>query len=110
MVKLFNIYFVSSLLLLGCASTSPIIPSKVITEPKKVEIAVATPCPVPPVIDRPQLSLSTLNNTSTPEDIIKSYAASIKALQGYALQLESILNTYRSTDKSNINKQYILDN
>jgi hypothetical protein len=65
------------------------------TLPPTVEVPVAIPCPAPPVIARPHLSLGTLRPDSPPAEVIRAYAESLEAVAGYAEQLETVLEGYR---------------
>lgn len=70
-----------SLMITGCATTTPTI--------------ITAECPSPPQIERPKMQVLELNETSTPGDVIMSHRVDIKALQGYAEQLEELLEAYR---------------
>ena len=64
--------------------------------PRTVEVPVAVPCPVPPEISRPRLTVGLLRSDSAPAEVVRAYAASMEALAGYAERLEAILDGYRS--------------
>ena len=71
-------------LLVGCGSV-PI-------APKVVEVPVPVECPKPAKPERPVLPITTLQAEDSPGLVIKAYAASVKALQGYAESLEELLH------------------
>lgn len=73
-------------LLAGCAAHQ---------QAARIEIPIAAPCPVPPVIARPALPIAQLNEQSTPDQVARAYAATVEILMGYARQLETLLNGYR---------------
>lgn len=75
------------LILAGCATTPHAVTAT---------LPVAVPCPPPPVITRPALPLAQLTATSTPDAVMRAYVASVTLLQGYARQLERLLDGYRS--------------
>ncbi|MFZ5658763.1 MAG: hypothetical protein ACOY5C_02775 [Pseudomonadota bacterium] len=60
-----------------------------------VEMPVPVPCPPPPVLARPALPIADLQPDSPPAAVLRAYTASIKALAGYATELETLLNGYR---------------
>jgi len=65
--------------------------------PKTVEVPIATPCPAPPAVKRPDLPLlAELKPNSPPNEVIKAYAVSLEELAGYATLLENYLNAYRT--------------
>jgi len=72
-------------------------PMRVKTEVVYVDKAVPIEVPPPPTVERPKLVVWEL----TPEqeqdigELVKAYKISIKQLQGYAEQLERILDGYR---------------
>lgn len=53
-------------------------------------------CPAPPKIERPALPIETLTDVDNqnPGLVAKKYKATIKALQGYSVELEEILKSY----------------
>ena len=65
--------------------------------PKKViraEIPVAAEAPQPPKVTRPELPIATINEATVDEEVIRLYAATVAALQGYAAYLECLLRGY----------------
>lgn len=76
-------------LLSGCASSLP----------RTVEVPIAVPCPAPPEIARPRLTIGKLKPESSPAEVERAYAESLEAIAGYAKQLEKILNGYRSDNR-----------
>lgn len=73
------------LALSGCATQ---------TRTVRVEIPVAAECPAPPGIARPYLPSADLA-TENPGDVIRACVGTVEALQGYAMELEAIVNGYR---------------
>lgn len=73
-----------ALILTGCS-----------TLPPTVEVPVAVPCPAPPQVARPRLTIRNLRPDSPPAEVIRAYAESLEAVTGYAEQLETILDGYR---------------
>lgn len=65
------------------------------TLPATVDIPVAVPCPAPPVIARPRLTVHDLRPDSSPAEVIRAYAESLEAIAGYAESLEEVLDGYR---------------
>lgn len=65
------------------------------TLPPTVEVPIAVPCPPPPVIQRPRLSISNLTPGLPPAEVKRMYAESLEQLGGYAEYLEQLLNGYR---------------
>lgn len=79
-------------LIAGCASQE----KKV--EIQKVNIPVNY-CPKPPDVNRPYLPLYSISDQDTPGDIVLKYEASIKALQMYAVDLETVIDFYKKNAK-----------
>ncbi len=77
-----------SLALLACHRT-----------PQTVLVPVAVPCPPPPKVQRPRLPIVDLKPGDSPDLIQKALLASIQLLQGYAQQLETILDGYNPEPK-----------
>ena len=75
---------------MGCGTT---------TEVRTETVPVLTPVPVQPPsapeIDRPVLPLASIDSTSTPDEVMRAYIASVVLLQGYARALEAQLQPYR---------------
>lgn len=76
--------------LAGCASSPP----------AEVRIPVPVQAPQPPEVSRPHLPIADLKKGDPPPLVERAYAASVKALQGYAGQLEQIIDGYRSPQKN----------
>lgn len=72
-------------LLAGCCSAPQV---KYVTEKM----------PEPPALTRPELDVDNLKPGDTPDVVIQAHRVSIKKLQGYSMQLETIINGYRSTE------------
>jgi hypothetical protein len=51
-------------------------------------------CPKPPVINRPNLAIDTITDKDTDGDVVVKYEATIKALQDYSKNLETIVDSY----------------
>lgn len=56
---------------------------------------VTAACPEPPVTARPRLSVLELKLGDSPDSVLRSHRTDIKALQGYAIELETLLDAYR---------------
>lgn len=93
---------VLALTLTGCGTvagvTGHITPSK--CDPVYVKVPVPINPPQPPVVQRPALAIYQLSSADSknPAKVAKAYKATIKSLQGYASQLEIILNGYRNAN------------
>jgi len=72
-------------LLAGCAAP----------DPRIVEIPVAAEVPEPPVIERPRLPLEDLTPDAKPDEVMRSYRATVEVLMQYARDLETALDAYR---------------
>ena len=77
---------VNTMLLTACA-TCP--------APKEVEIPVPVANPNPQIPQKPSLPIAKLKPNSSPDAVIKAYAASVELLQGYSNQLITILHSYQ---------------
>ena len=53
--------------------------------------------PEPPQVTRPELDVDNLKEGDGPDRVIQAHRVSIKKLQGYSIELETIINGYRST-------------
>ena len=82
-----------TLTLAGCQCPKPTTVVQTVT----VKVPVMEPYPEPPVISRPNLLVYQLTpaDASDPDKIVKYYKATIKQLQGYSTQLETIIDGYR---------------
>ena len=65
---------VISFLLSACATQT-------VPEPKIVQVPVAVPCQRPDLPAKPELALSKISPTSSSADVVRAYAASLKACQ-----------------------------
>ena len=65
-------------LLSGCTTTSYI-----------------TVCPEPPLVTRPDLEVQYLKEGDGPDRVIEAHRTTIKQLQGYSVELETILQGYK---------------
>lgn len=83
-------YLILVLFLTGCCTT------EYIDRPVEVKVPVIVPHPEPPVVNEPELPISKLDKESTPNEVAKAYAISIKLLKGYGDQLQTIINSYRN--------------
>ena len=79
-----GVLLIAAALLAGCAST----PRETV---RRVEVPVAVPCPAPAAPPRPHLPLADLPQDATAADIARATAASLEALTGYAVALETLL-------------------
>lgn len=68
---------------------------RVRTEVQEVYVPIVH-CPAPPVIERPELPIHNMTpeQQKHPGEVVKHYKATVKDLQGYAQQLERILEEY----------------
>jgi len=73
------------LLLAGCATPRETI--------RRVEIPVAVPCPAPALPPRPHIPLADLPPDATDADIARATAASLEAFFGYAVALETLIDS-----------------
>lgn len=82
--------------LVGCNTTPPKVIERTVTV--EVKVPVATPIPEPKEVARPQLMIFELRSAdeANPGKVIQYYQASIKQLQGYAVELETIIDGYRN--------------
>ena len=62
----------------------------------QVNVPVAVPCPEPPQIYWPDLSVKRLTKESTDSQVVKAYAADWWFLQGRLAEALGILNGYRT--------------
>jgi hypothetical protein len=87
------ILWMASTVLAGCAR-----PAQTVHQPPPqiVQVPVAVPCPAPAPTVRPHLAVADLPTDADPATIMRAYAASLMALQGYARELEALLDTYRT--------------
>lgn len=69
------------------------------TQPTPVPRAVLVACPPPPVVHRPHLPIHGLRPGATPDEVALAYAQSIRLLQAYALELETLLDAHRPPRK-----------
>lgn len=81
-------YLLLALLMLSGCSTMGV--------PVQVDVPVMAPPPALPKIERPVLPIDQLVPGSDPGRVMRSYAATVMILQGYARQLEVILDGYRN--------------
>jgi hypothetical protein len=96
-----------AVLLTGCASVGGgqnVVPTRVDTVEVKVQVMV--PIPAPPVTARPALVIFDLKEADKkdPGKVALAYQATIKQLQGYALQLETVVESYRKLSKEKPNE------
>lgn len=71
------------LLLSGCAALKP------------QTVYITAPVTPPPVIERPVLEITKLKDGDEPALVVQAHRITIKQLQGYATQLEKLLDAYR---------------
>lgn len=81
----------------GCVSE----PIKINTDVKEIYVPVIY-SPAPPVIKRPELPIHSMTETELTEDgtVVKYYKATVKALMGYAKELENALDEYDKINKA----------
>lgn len=80
-------YLLIALLMLPGCSTMGV--------PVQVDVPVIASNPPPPKIERPALPIEQLHAGSDPGLVMRSYVATVIILQGYATQLEEMLDGYR---------------
>ena len=83
-MKRLGLIMVVALTLCGCAHTTP------------APVIITAPCPSPPIVTRPHLPAADLTANSSPADVMRALIASQQLLQGYAAELETILDGYRT--------------
>lgn len=76
-------------LVAGCGTTT-----EVRTETVPVLTPVPVQAPAPDVPDRPVLPITQVDSAASHDAVIRAYVASIVLLQGYAEQLERLLDAY----------------
>jgi hypothetical protein len=79
----------------GCAATP-----QPVQLPETVLVPVPASCPVPNIPQRPRLPLADLPTDAQPDAVARAYAETVETLQGYARQLEALLEAY-NPEKSN---------
>ena len=96
----------SSLVLVGCSCKEDTIR----TEVQKQYVDVLY-CPAPPEISRPVLPIHTITPEEKQNDgeIAKHYKATVKTLQGYAIELESIVDKQKEINKAYEDKKKELE-
>ena len=74
---------------------------KIKKEVQKVSVPILY-CPAPPKIERPKLPIHQMTKEDLQKDgeVAKRYKATVKALIGYAKELESSLNEYNEINKA----------
>ena len=65
----------------------------------QVRTEYITSCPVPPVIERPDLDVLNLKDGDGPDVVIQAHRVTIKKLQKWGLEEETVLNGYRKDTK-----------
>lgn len=91
MVKLRISMVVAALALVGCAAQD----CKPTTDVVKADVIVPDKAPQPPAVSRPALPIAQITGQTSDSDTIKLYTATVRLLQGYATELETILDGYR---------------
>lgn len=61
----------------------------------KTRVEYITVCPEPPFIERPELDVLSLKEGDTPDTVIQAHRITIKKLQKWGLEEETILDGYR---------------
>lgn len=61
----------------------------------KTKVEYITVCPEPPFIERPELEVLNLKEGDTPDTVIQAHRITIKKLQKWGLEEETILDGYR---------------
>lgn len=76
-------------ILSGCAT------EKIVYVPKEVKIMVPVAAPQPPTFDVPAMPIADLNDSSTPDVVIKAYVATVQLLKDMVKERDRALNIYR---------------
>lgn len=81
--------------LAGCKSADPV------RRPPPVEVTVPVPTPTPALAipERPALPLARVDSSASPRRVTRAYVRSVMLLQGYARQLETLLNAYQDSTR-----------
>jgi hypothetical protein len=81
--------------LTDCKSSDPA------RRPPPIEVTVPVPTPAPsiPVPERPALPIAGIDSTASPRRVAKTYARSVILLQGYARQLETLVQAYQDSTR-----------
>ena len=90
------------LILVLCSLTAcDYLPKKADKIPDEVKIIVPQECPIPELPAKPKLPIFDLKESDIkdPGKVAKSYVLSIKLLQKYSEQLETLLNSYKHDKK-----------
>jgi hypothetical protein len=95
-----------SLVLVGCGCKEKTIK----TEVQKQYVDVLY-CPAPPEINRPALPIHTMTPDQKKSDgeVVKHYKATVKTLQGYAVELETIVDKQKEINKAYEDKKKELE-
>jgi hypothetical protein len=67
--------------------------------PVEVTVPVPTPAPALAIPERPALPLARVDSSASPRRVTRAYVRSVMLLQGYARQLEILLNAYRDSTR-----------
>lgn len=96
MVTKLTFILLASLTLIGCTETV-----KIKSDTQEVFVPIIY-CPEPPDVKRPALPIlnMTPEQEKQPGEVAKSYKATVKALQGYAVELEKVMRQYRESNTS----------
>lgn len=82
--------------LAACAPTRTVVQTEIV----EVKVPVVAECPAPPAVVRPGLPISLIDSMSTDGEVAQMYVATVLALQGYAAELERLLDAYRPRSDS----------
>lgn len=106
MVRFITIACMSSLVLVGCSCKEQTIK----TEVQKQYVDVLY-CPAPPSVTRPTLPIHLMTPEQRTKDgeVVKHYKATVKTLQGYAEELETIVDKQREINKAYEDKKKELE-
>jgi len=82
-------FLILALVLVGCGGSDTV---------RTETVAVTVPVPTaPPKVEmpaRPFLPIARVDSTSTPREVVRAYAATVRLLQGYSRELEATLRPY----------------
>ena len=86
----------ATLILVGCTETV-----KIKSDTQEVFVPIIY-CPEPPEVKRPALPIlnMTPEQEKQPGEVAKNYKATVKALQGYAVELEKVMKQYKESSTS----------
>jgi len=67
--------------------------------PVEVTVPVPTPAPALAIPERPGLPLARVDSSDSPRRVARAYVRSVLLLQGYARQLETLVQAYQDSTR-----------